>query len=319
MKKSVVIPIYNGALYILELLESILNQSMPADEVILVDDVSSDQSVEKVRTFIEDHHLYNWTLYTNTVNLGYTQNYDKAISLATSDCIFLCDQDDVWLPDKIAVMMEVMESDASITSLACSFLPCDEQGEISEVKLVNNRDQNDGRLEWINPKSYIGSNYIRGCTMVFRKEILINKPFPPFKSGFYGHDWWINLQACLQGNNYYINRVLMYYRVHAHNTSFSQGSALKTKSTKDNRILGLHEELMVYPGLLKDTAISSELENEIKKQISFCQRRLKVLETKNGLIWLSLFFSLGLYRKIYRSVSGAIKVWIGDLVYSLKN
>ena len=102
MKLSVAIATYNGAEYVEEQLESIRTQSRPVDEVVICDDKSSDNTVEIVESFINKNNLGDsWRIEVNPENLGYASNFIGAARKTTGDLIFFCDQDDIWLPDRV--------------------------------------------------------------------------------------------------------------------------------------------------------------------------------------------------------------------------
>ena len=86
---SVVIATYNGEKYIVKQLECIRNQTQKPDEVIIVDDRSSDNTLNIVKDYIDQYSLQNWQVYLNDCNLGYKRNFQKGIELATGKFIFL--------------------------------------------------------------------------------------------------------------------------------------------------------------------------------------------------------------------------------------
>ena len=92
MKKSLVIAVYNGEKYLIEQLNSVLNQTEKLDEVILIDDLSTDQSFNIIKKFIEQNNLSTWKLIKNEKNLGYKGNFRKGLELVSGDVIFLSDQ-----------------------------------------------------------------------------------------------------------------------------------------------------------------------------------------------------------------------------------
>ena len=98
---------YNGAKHIREQLESITEQSVQPDEIIICDDGSSDDTIK-----IAKEILAEWSgkskVIKNEVNLGFSKNFIKAIELCEGDIIFLCDQDDVWHKEKIAIMTDML-------------------------------------------------------------------------------------------------------------------------------------------------------------------------------------------------------------------
>lgn len=117
MTTSVVLTTYNGQKYIMEQLDSLFQQTRMADEVLVLDDKSTDDTVEIVREFIKAHHLKNWEIVVNEKNLGWKQNFVNGFKIAKGDLIFPCDQDDIWKTDKISVMADAMEQNQQIDVL----------------------------------------------------------------------------------------------------------------------------------------------------------------------------------------------------------
>lgn len=121
MKVSLVMAVYNGEKYLIEQLDSIRKQTYLIDEVILIDDVSTDNSYELIHQYIDGYKLINWKLIKNENNLGYRKNFKKGLEIVDGDIIFLSDQDDRWHLNKIEVMVEKM-SQSTILSLASSLI-----------------------------------------------------------------------------------------------------------------------------------------------------------------------------------------------------
>ena len=136
MKVSLVMAVYNGEKYLIEQLDSIRKQTYPIDEVILIDDVSTDNSYELIHQYID-----GWKLIKNENNLGYRKNFKKGLEIVDGDIIFLSDQDDRWHLNKIEVMVEKM-SQSNILSLASSFNFMDQDGNCFEVNKIKGRSNN---------------------------------------------------------------------------------------------------------------------------------------------------------------------------------
>ena len=103
---SVAMATFNGEPYIQEQLDSIYNQTRKVDEIIIVDDCSTDSTVRVIEQYILSHKDIDIKLYKNEENLGYKKNFKKAISLCHGDYVFLSDQDDIWMTDKIEKCIE---------------------------------------------------------------------------------------------------------------------------------------------------------------------------------------------------------------------
>ena len=95
-KISVCIATFNGEKYISSQLDSILNQVVPVHEIIISDDMSTDNTIE----IIKNCNNPIIKIFINKERLGVAKNFENAIKHANGDFIFLCDQDDIWLKNK---------------------------------------------------------------------------------------------------------------------------------------------------------------------------------------------------------------------------
>lgn len=110
---SIALASYNGERYISEQLNSLMRQTRLPDELVISDDASVDATREIIADFIR-HAPFSVRIQTNDKRLGSTRNFEMAIRACRGEIIFLCDQDDVWYPDKIAVIEERFNSAPSI-------------------------------------------------------------------------------------------------------------------------------------------------------------------------------------------------------------
>src|SRR5688572_18023212 len=109
MAISVAICTHNGSNFIEEQLESICKQTMQPDEIVVCDDASTDNTLACVQNVRDKFPGISWKIIGNAQNLGYVKNFEQAISLASGDIIFLSDQDDVWLPEKVKKLVDYLE------------------------------------------------------------------------------------------------------------------------------------------------------------------------------------------------------------------
>lgn len=204
---------FNGAAFVEAQLESILAQSRCPDEIIISDDGSADRTVDiakKIATKRPDRIQ----VVQNRQRLGYCRNFESAISCTTGDIVFLCDQDDVWFPDKVAAMLRIFEepevvlvySDAVITDteLRPTGSAFDRRKGVELRKAPTLRELSHG----------IAFN---GPMMAFHSRL---KPFViPISplSLQWGHDHWIAFIAYAVGETKVIDRPLVYYRRHGKN------------------------------------------------------------------------------------------------------
>jgi len=203
---SVCLTTYNGAKYLKEQLESILMQLGKKDELIISDDGSTDKTVEIVNT-IDDERI---KLFINEKNIGYTRNFEKALSFAKGDIIFLSDQDDIWCQNKIETYLHYFDNYDLLVSDA---MVIDEKEKVINDSFFVLRKPKKSKIGNILKFGYLG------CCMAFKKEILLKAlPFPG-NSILCTHDNWLFLIGCYFFRYKILEDKLLLYRRHTSNIS----------------------------------------------------------------------------------------------------
>lgn len=225
---SVCIATYNGSSYIKEQLDSILMQLHKDDEVIISDDCSTDNTLNIIESY-NDHRIkivrhtpqskYGLKIIRN-MNLA-SLNFANAIENATGDIIFLSDQDDIWYPDKVKKMFDMMSND-NISVLLHNFAVIDSSGTVINPRV---RKQNP-----ISP--HLCMNYYRrpfmGCCMAFTKEI--KSVILPMPKALVTHDQYIGLLAMKKGFKVsYVDEILLKRREHFTNASLYKNPSVFEK------------------------------------------------------------------------------------------
>ena len=317
---SVVVATYNGEKYILEQIESIYNQTVSADEVIVCDDCSTDATVNVVKKFISQNKCSNWKVIENNSNQGYCFNFYRGINESSGNIIFLSDQDDVWLPQKIEKMTAAM-ADRSITALSSRYIVINGNGdEIKNSNIPYLGSTFDDSIVDISVDSQIGCSWVRGFSMCFRREIKQYMMPLDFKS-LLSHDWYISMLSALVGRSCFLNSVLTKYRFHESNVSLSaMNRKALTGTTTAKRIAGLEESLEGHKSLIFGTFpnMTKNNERQICRFIELEEKRKKYLQNGNFFLWLSLATYINEYERYYKSLRGGFRVWFGDLVYKIK-
>lgn len=231
---SIAMTTCNGEKYIARQLNTILNQSLPVDEVVICDDCSEDRTVEIIERIISSTRDVKICLIQNNQNLGYVKNFYKAISLTHGDYLFLSDQDDEWHPDKVEKMIRTMEeTKASAVCTDCRFI--DENSD--EIPNTAYYDRNPfihnvtQRLTPITFYELVIGNIAQGCTYCFTEAV--KQAYLRVNSSHLIHDHQIMFVASLIGNVYFLDEKLIDYRLHSHNMvgfgSAEDGRKLKLK------------------------------------------------------------------------------------------
>lgn len=195
---SICIATYNGMPYLREQLDSIFSQISKEDEVIIVDDRSTDDTFSYLKSLNHPQVMIS----QNEKNLGPSATFHRAIIQSKGNFIFLADQDDIWLPHKLKKCSEALK-DAILVTHAVQFV-----------------DQNLKKIPYemdlkgipTSPVSIFIKNRFIGATLGFQKELkeqcvnqMANAPM---------HDWWLALIASKIGKIQVLNEKLLLYRRH---------------------------------------------------------------------------------------------------------
>ena len=225
---------YNGSKYIQKQIESILKQINKNDQLIIVDDYSSDNTVSIIEGFKDNRIM----LIKNTYNTGVVAAFNKALMLAKGDIIFLSDQDDEWFDNKVSFLrnffllnkVDVIVHDAKIRQL-------------DNLAVNNSLFSQIGSSNGIIKNIY--SNSYTGCCMALRRRALRKAlPVPIMKGVF--HDAWIGILAKIYGFRViFIAMPLIIHNRHELNLStMKRRSIFKIIPDRINLIIALFQRLI---------------------------------------------------------------------------
>lgn len=208
MKISVCIATYNGQKYIAAQLESILKQLSVNDEVVISDDSSTDRTVDVIKEFNDNRvRLYEHNRSHNPVF-----NFENALKKTSGDIIFLSDQDDIWLDNKVKVMVKLLHS---YDLVVCDCILIDEDETVLNDSFFELRGSGPGFIRNIYKNSYLG------CCIAFKRHIL--EKALPFPKAIPMHDMWLGMIGELFGKTYFCREQLVKYRRHGNNFSPTLG------------------------------------------------------------------------------------------------
>lgn len=204
-KVSVALASYNGEKYLREQLDSILTQSYPIYELIIVDDCSCDSTSQILHHYAAQYPQIH--LEFNPHNLGVVKTFERALQLCRGELIALADQDDYWSNDKIAKLVNALGDSLLIHS---DILVVDEalqplqEGQFTHKRLT--------RGLYVD---YLLFNDVTGCTLLMKRELLdLVLPIP---DGVYMHDHYLALIAAFYKRISYLDAPLVKYRQHSSN------------------------------------------------------------------------------------------------------
>lgn len=310
-KISVILTTYNGEKYIVSQLDSLREQTVLPNEVVICDDCSSDKTIAIIKEYIKKYNLFNWHLYVNVKNLGWVRNFYRGVNLATGDLIFFCDQDDVWDKDKLRNMILIF-NDKKINVLSCKCQYIDANGKkisVSYSELPFSKKGNSKLIKHNFSDKFTYSIY-PGCTMAVRKEFwdAIMYRNKVSKQQYLPHDAVTWKMGVLTDSAYELNEELIKYRLHDKNASKPQDSInrnFKKRSTRVKEIEYVLSQLESIKELYSKTKfVNVDILYELDGIIYFHKLRKKYLEDETTII--SLLTRIKYYRDI--------KMFLGDVL-----
>ena len=286
-KISVVIATYNGEHFLEKQLDSIANQTVLPDEIVICDDQSTDKTVEIAEKFAEKlKEKVNVKVYRNDKKLKFTKNFLTGVSNSTGDIIFLCDQDDEWDQRKIEIMTSTMRSNSQITSLSCLFDLIDENSNSIKSKYAR-KQKLDGNIEHITWKEFVKTTNYPGMSMAIRRSVH-STAMRSICGEIPAHDWFYNEVAAKNGGMYRINMILTHYRQHSNNV-VGTVTDVKKEPLKIGRIHSVDFYEATHKFLLEKYNDDSEIKAEMKKLLLVDNERREYLK-KNNMFACALTF-----------------------------
>ena len=201
---SVCVATYNASRYIREQINSVLIQLNADDEIVVSDDESSDDTVA-ILNCINDHRI---KILSGNGNLGVIKNFERALYATKGEVIFLCDQDDVWLANKVSTCLNYLDSNLLVVT---DCIVVDAELKCLHKSFFALRNSRKGFIHNLYRNSYIG------CCMAFKRELLSYAlPIPPKVAM---HDIWLGMVAEKYGRVTFLPIPLLLYRRHSENAS----------------------------------------------------------------------------------------------------
>lgn|GEM_PF-45202 len=344
MRISVALCTYNGEKFLAEQLQSLANQTRLPDELIICDDASSDSTVDIINAFIKTAP-FTVRFFSNETNLGSTLNFEKSIRLCQGDLIFLCDQDDIWFSNKIAIIEREFLLNEKIGMIFTDAELIDENSNKLGHNLWYYYFPAKKRKEALNSGIYrvlIDTNVVTGATMAFRSRF--REAFLPIPLDLPNtiHDGWIALAMSILSEVKFIECPLIQYRLH-HGQQLGLGS-LSAKNTNESvrslefllrhqkkyslpmsqtidllhkdiqRLYKIEEVISRYPHIASRFDFGICLDEPIKRKFEYIlhlENRLKLPENRiKRLLPIMRELLSGRYKRFSKGIMSAIKDFI---------
>jgi glycosyltransferase involved in cell wall biosynthesis len=296
---SIVMTTYNGEKYLEEQIDSILKSSYINFKLYIVDDGSSDSTMEILGRY-KSKYPDKLNVEQNKTNLGVTLNYLNAIVKTGTDYVMFCDQDDVWKKDKIAKTLKKMrQMEAQFGKDLPITVFTDANVVDSNLGLINKSFFQSGRL---NPRltdlnHLLMENKIIGCTLMINQAVrkVLQSNALPERARL--HDGWIGLIAASMGKIGFVKEPTLLYRQHGANVvgnqsffSYVLNRVGNIKSQKDS-LHALYRQAEEFASLYGDLIDRDKLDIILRfsklDQEGFIKRRISIIKyayLKSGFI-----------------------------------
>ena len=262
VKTAVLLTAFNGSAHLPALLDSLRSQTDPDFFVLMQDDGSTDDTQSLLRDVsLQDSRFRFGT--EQGMHLGAAGNFISLIRQADADWCLLCDQDDLWEPEKIAVLKQAMQDLESrngcdtplLVHSDCSLI--DDSGEKTGDSFFRHQGWDPGAVTL--PRLLVQNN-VTGCTLIMNRPLRELVAAHARAKDLFMHDWFIALTAASFGRIAFVDRPLTRYRQHADNvvgasarSLLARGiAALRNRKDARRRILLTYTHTKVFRKLCGD-------------------------------------------------------------------
>lgn len=237
----VLLPTYNGELFLKDQIKSILNQTYKNIKLLIRDDGSTDKTLEIIRHFqVEDPRVI--VLENKEGNAGLVKSIEKLLQFSDADVIFFSDQDDYWLENKIQLFLENYTNPEIPTLIHSNCYVTDDKLNV-QYQFLNGVSHKKG-LE-----DSLFHYFVQGASVMINsrlKEMLL-----PFPNDVYIHDRYFHIVSEIVGQRIYIDSSTMYYRQHGGNLIGSQSIFSKIKKNFKLKKFYIYEDKIFLQGISK--------------------------------------------------------------------
>jgi glycosyltransferase involved in cell wall biosynthesis len=235
-KVSVILPCYNGSLWISDAVKSVLRQTLDDFELVIIDDGSTDNSESIISPFLGDGRVH----YIYQENRGFSGAVNRGIKESKGDLIGFIGQDDIWLPNELEVHVKYFDEHKNVDLVHSNYCSIDSEGRIIKVRDIKipNFSSRKKLIEYLFINNFIGFE-----TALVKKRCFDEVGFFDERmTGFSDHDMWLRIAG--KFNMAYIDLPLVKKREHE-----LQLSKARLESVLKDEFLMVKKAIDLYPFL----------------------------------------------------------------------
>lgn len=220
---NILLSTYNSEKYLKEQLNSILDQTFAEWLVIVRDDQSNDSTVEILNSYTLKYPDKFTIIKNGNVNLGPCKSFEKLLESAKDEYIMFCDHDDVWLSNKLELLVNKIKETENVFSNKPVLVHSDLYVVDNNLNIISESfwEYSNLKPEYsLDYKKIAIRNCVTGCSLIFNKKTIdYILPFPNFISM---HDRWVAMVVAYYGRIAWINDKTVLYRQHENNVIGAQ-------------------------------------------------------------------------------------------------
>ncbi len=301
-KVAILLSTYNGAEYLNEQIESIEQQTYVNWQLYIRDDGSKDQTTKIIQQYQQRDSRIHFLNKGHIENVGVKRSFMNLLANTQADYYMFCDQDDVWLTEKVAWTLTEMQQNerSAVPCLVHTDLMVVDQ-DLKAQRVMFGRDFQDAF------RDVLYSNSVTGCTIMLNealRQILLQQSFDWQRIVM--HDWWFALVAAAFGDIYYLAKPTILYRQHGDNTFGADVNGLQ----RMRRFFKMENEVQRFTAALRqDNYFAEVFSNDVR--ISATNRRylritVDMLHSENSMVAIEALVK-GKARK--STLKGTILMW----------
>lgn len=266
---SVIMPTYNGGEYLKEQMCSLRDQTRKPDEVLIIDDCSTDNTMKIAEEFIKENGLENWTVTRNSETLGWRKNFWFGLLKASGDILFPCDQDDIWHREKINVLSRVLEEYEKISVVSCQWRVFENENELADISRCSVYEKDRISPVELHRNSFWAFSHA-GCCECIRKEFMDR--IKEYWNEEIIYDLFVFQTSVIDSSLYLYKDVFVYHRIHGTNvTPF--GKARRNYDFVEETVKETVQHLEVLAKYAEDYKLPENKRNKVSRALIWSRLR----------------------------------------------
>ncbi|MDO3720324.1 glycosyltransferase [Marinobacter sp. chi1] len=282
---SFVVFAYNQQKFIRDAVEGALSQEYAPMEIILSDDCSTDETFSIMQEMASRYSgTHEVIVRRNEFNLGFIRHVNEVFEAARGEWVVVAAGDDISMPNRVAEIAKVVDEYPDINMVSSALMPMEENGKKKDVACLfqGQEEPMDREVIVTGAKEFLDDNapYVHGATLAYSKKLI--QAFPPMPPDAVYEDELYKFRSIFLGNRAHVNKPLVCYRNHFHQTTNVSGKISRDLYIKNRRLatgkyVVLRQALDDLRGIDLDYFMSARyLQRYLKSEFELCRDQYRL-------------------------------------------